>query len=453
MEKKHLNTEYQILRKIAAGGMGELFVAVQQGRYQFQRQVVIKRLHPELAGDSLMRGLFIQEAVLSGRFHHPNLVQVYDIGEDESGLYMVMEYIDGMDLMGIVRASIARKKFLPLEHALCIVAQVAEGLQVVHSLADSRGKPLHLVHRDVTPSNILVTRNGIAKLVDFGVAKAESGEISADRSADIVAGKVNYMAPEAIAGHAVDHRVDLFGLGVILYELVLARRLFRGTPQEAQEAILHKPVPLPSVVRPGIDPDLEKILLKAVDKNPAYRYQSAAELVADIEAYALRRKISLSRMALGAYVCSFSSAELEVQDEAQPAPTDDVELDFDQGFGEGWGRSEAQGLEASSLVPDDLDDEAWLELMANPEKLAQRARERTGRFAAVPAPRPAMEREGEAERIPAAAPAASHPTAGDSPQPSPSSDVGRGARPDAVFWVGLALLAGMAGFALARFLF
>lgn len=452
MEKKRLQSEYQIVRKIAAGGMGELFLAVQQGNFQFQRQVVIKRLHPELAKDSLMRGLFIQEALVSGRFHHPNLVQVYGIAEDETGPFMVMEYIDGLDLMGVVRASIARRRFLPLAHALCIVAQVAEGLQMVHSLTDARGKALNLVHRDVTPSNILITRQGVAKLVDFGVALVEGDEMHAGKAADIVAGKVNYMAPEAISGGIVDHRVDLFGLGVILYELVLARRLFRGSAAEAQDAILHKPIPLPSAVRPDIDPELEKILLKAVDKNPDYRYQSAAELISDIENYAIRKGIRLSRLELGAYVRSFSATEPEFEGEfSQPAETDDIELDFDQGFGEGWGRSEAQGLDASEpLVPDDLDDESWLELMASPEKLAQVAKKgRTGRFAAVSGPAPAA----VAERKDEAASAGPEPAAMDVREPASESAVSRPARPDPVFWAGMILLAAGVGFAIARFLF
>lgn len=447
MEKK-LQTEYQIVRKIAAGGMGELFLAVQQGKFQFQRQVVIKRMHPELAHDTLMRSLFIQEAILSGRFHHPNLVQVYDIAEDATGPFIVMEYIDGIDLMGIVRASIARRKFLPLEHVLCIVAQVAEGLQTVHSLTDAKGKTLHLVHRDVTPSNILITRNGIAKLVDFGIAKAEGDSPSMQNKADIIAGKVNYMAPEVIAGGVVDHRVDLFGLGVILYELVLARRLFRGNAEEAQNAILHKPIPLPSAVRPNIDPELEKILLKAVEKNPEYRYQTAAELVVDIEQYAIHKGIRLSRLELGAYVRSFSTNEIETSDEVVPATEPvDIILDFDQGFGEGWGRSAAGGLNTSNLlVPDDLDDESWLELMANPEKLAQLAKSRTGKFAAIIEPHPAHEQVKSSTE-----------TSTETPQPAIESSLAAIQTPrtrfDVVFWAGIAILAGVAGFAIARFLF
>ncbi|MBU1068498.1 protein kinase, partial [Myxococcota bacterium] len=143
MENTTLGNQYQIVRKIATGGMGELFVANQFGEFNYQRQVVIKRLHPELATDALHRGLFIQEAVLSGRFNHPNLVHVHGITEDSNGLYMVMEYIVGMDLMGLVRAAIARRSFLPLEHALCIIAQIGEGLETVHSITDARGRPLN----------------------------------------------------------------------------------------------------------------------------------------------------------------------------------------------------------------------------------------------------------------------------------------------------------------------
>jgi len=469
MENTTIGNQYQIVRKLATGGMGELYVANQFGEFNYQRQVVIKRLHPELASDRLHRGLFIQEAVLSGCFHHPNLVHVHGITEDEHGLYMVMEYIAGMDLMGLVRAAIARRSFLPLEHALFIIAQIGEGLAAVHSLTDSRGRPLRLVHRDVTPSNILITQDGIAKLVDFGVARVQGGgPAAADPAvdeADIIAGKVNYMAPEMLSGGRIDHRVDLFGLGVILYELVLGRRLFRGTPVEARAAILERPIPLPSVVKPGIDTDLEKILLKAVDKNPEYRYQSAAALVADLEKYAVERKIRFSRLRLAKYLLRFTlggsadgSEEGGADPEAPASEWDGVELDFDQGFGEGWGRSGAEGIQVAENSLPDLDDEEWLELMGSPEKLAERKRSRpvfVVREGAGARPGPAgprTEADGpsatfEPEPVPAAAWAtegAGRPS--DAASPRGASGWGAAA------WIALALAVGVAGFALAKIL-
>ncbi|MBU1244807.1 serine/threonine protein kinase [Myxococcota bacterium] len=456
MENTTLGNQYQIVRKIATGGMGELFVANQFGEFNYQRQVVIKRLHPELANDALHRGLFIQEAVLSGRFNHPNLVHVHGITEDSNGLYMVMEYIVGMDLMGLVRAAIARRSFLPLEHALCIIAQIGEGLETVHSITDARGRPLNLVHRDVTPSNILITHNGIAKLVDFGVARVRSEGGQPGQDADIIAGKINYMAPEMLSGGAIDHRVDLFGLGVILYELVLGRRLFRGTPEEAREAILSRPIPLPSVVKPGIDPDLEKILLKAVDKNPEYRYQSAGELVLDLEKFAAERKIRFSRLKLARYLQRFNQPDKAV-DAAEPEPESGIEdwegvqLDFDQGFGEGWGQSETQGMNIPENSMPDMDDEEWLELMGSPEKLAQRQRSRpvfairegTGAHAASAPTAAAADTAfefGEGKSLPQPA------LSGTSVSSSPRSGWGPAA------WIALALAVGVAGFMLARVL-
>lgn len=464
MENTLIGNQYQVVRKLATGGMGELFVANQFGEFNYQRQVVIKRLHPELATDRLHRGLFIQEAVLSGCFHHPNLVHVHGITEDEHGLYMVMEYIAGRDLMGLVRAAIARRSFLPLEHALCIIAQIGEGLQAVHSLTDSRGRPLNLVHRDVTPSNILITQEGLAKLVDFGVARVQgqgtAGGDPAVDEADIIAGKINYMAPEMLAGGKIDHRVDLFGLGVILYELVLGRRLFRGTPAEAREAILTRPIPLPSVVKPGIDPDLEKILLKAVEKKPEHRYQTAAELVAGLEGYAVERRIPFSRLRLANYLQKFSqtAGAPDVEEPAgaggaEASEWDGVQLDFDQGFGDGWGRSGAEGIQVAENSLPDLDDEEWLELMGSPEKLAERKRSRpvfvvregTGPKAASPVgpaaafepeelPAAAWVPEGAGSPVEAAAPTAKAPGWG------PAA------------WIALALAVGVAGFALAKIL-
>ncbi len=458
MENTILGNQYQIVRKIATGGMGELYVANQAGEFNYQRQVVIKRLHPELSTDPLHRGLFIQEAVLSGMFNHPNLVHVHGITEDENGLYMVMEYIVGRDLMGLVRAAIARRSFLPLEHSLFIIAQIGEGLEMVHKLSDARGRPMHLVHRDVTPSNILITHNGIAKLVDFGVARVRSEGGKQTAEADIIAGKINYMAPEMLSGGSIDHRVDLFGLGVILYELVLGRRLFRGTPEEAREAILTRTIPLPSMVKPGIDPDLEKILLKAVDKNPEYRYQSAGELVSDLEEFAVERKIGFSRLKLARYLQRFNAPEKAEEAVAEPeAGAEDwegVQLDFDQDFGEGWGQSETQGMNLPENSLPDLDDEEWLEMMGSPEKLAQRQRARpvfvvregTG---AAAAPTPAavdapIDYGDDGKSLPQ--PARSGASAKASAEPAS----GRGWGPAA--WIALALAVGVAGFMLARVL-
>ena len=458
MENTILGNQYQVVRKIATGGMGELYVANQSGEFNYQRQVVIKRLHPELSSDALHRGLFIQEAVLSGMFNHPNLVHVHGITEDEHGLYMVMEYIVGMDLMGLVRAAIARRSFLPLEHALFIICQIGEGLEMVHSLTDARGRPMHLVHRDVTPSNILITQNGIAKLVDFGVARVRAEGAKETADAEIIAGKINYMAPEMLSGGSIDHRVDLFGLGVILYELVLGRRLFRGTPAEAREAILTRTIPLPSMVKPGIDPDLEKILLKAVDKNPQYRYQSAGELVLDLEKFAVERKIRFSRLKLAKYLQRFNAPDRAEEAAAEPESGGEdwegVQLDFDQGFGEGWGQSETQGMNIPENSLPDLDDEEWLEMMGSPEKLAQRQRSRpvfrvvegaAAPVASAGAPEAPAEFGDDGRSLPQPAPAA-----GPAKAAAPASAAGSGFGPAA--WIALALAVGVAGFMLAKIL-
>ncbi len=462
MENTVLDNQYQILRKIATGGMGELYLANQTGNFGYQRQVVIKRLHPELFSDDLHRNLFIQEAVLSGRFTHPNLVQVHGIIEDENGLYMIMEYIVGMDLMGLVRSAIARRSFLPLRHTLHIIAQIGEGLAAVHNLTDSRGRPMHTVHRDVTPSNILITSSGIAKLVDFGVARVLGDTFGTET--DIIAGKINYMAPEMLSGGDIDHRVDLFGLGVILYELVVGKRLFRGTPEEARDAILNRPILLPSAVKPGLDPDLEKILLKAVDKNPDYRYQKAEDLVEDLEKYALEHQVGFSRLALSRYLRRFSRTEDAGSDDPEPiAP--EITLDFDQGFGEGWGTSEAQGLQLDEPeLPENMDDESWFELMASPEKMARHKRDTQSSrpVVAEPAasPRPAVQDdepdgepvEDEEPAEPAAVrlrvtplPKKAKSQESDSPDKKATND-----NRIPVGWIALALAVGAAGFFLAR---
>ncbi|MBN2725526.1 MAG: serine/threonine protein kinase [Deltaproteobacteria bacterium] len=361
MDKTLVASRYEIEKKLATGGMGEIFLARQLGDFGFQRKVVIKRLHEELCSETVHRDFFIQEAVISGKFDHPNIIHVYDVGADEQGLFMIMEYILGRDLMSIVRQSIKLKSFIPLEHALNIIAQIGEGLDYVHSLKDDSGDSLHLVHRDVTPSNIIVTLEGTAKLVDFGVAAVSGEDLSPGDG--IIPGKMNYMAPELIEGHKPDKRADIFSLGVMFYELAVGRRLFKGSPDEVSRIILNSPVPLPTAAKNDMDPELELIILKCLEKDPDYRYSSARELVSDIESYCLKNKISLGKYALSRYIKELFRIS-PVKEVEQP----EDDFDLDESF---WDDFQDDHLVVAVIPPDfgdDLDDETYFEIMGNPDK-------------------------------------------------------------------------------------
>jgi serine/threonine protein kinase len=364
-----LSNRYEVIRKIATGGMGELYLAESKGDNDFKRHVVIKRLHKELHSQDIYKDFFIQEAILSGKFHHPNIVQVYDMGKDEDGLFMVMEYILGKDLMSLVRKSISRKSFIPMNHALNIILQIGEGLSYVHSLKSDKGKPLGMVHRDVTPQNIIITLNGFAKLVDFGVAAVNGTGTSPGEG--ILPGKINYMAPELLKGHNPDKRADIFSLGVLLYELTVGKRLFKGTREKVRELITSGSFPVPTNIIKGFNPQLEQIILKSLENNPDFRYSNAGEMVSEIENFALENSMIISRSSMANYLKSLFVMETGhhvVDDEVEH---EEIDLDLDINFLEEWNEEGAMGAELHNYDLEDLDDEKYFEIMANPDKLAE----------------------------------------------------------------------------------
>jgi serine/threonine protein kinase len=366
-DKNNKIGKYSIEKKLATGGMGELYLASNTGKHGFKRKVVVKRLHQELNDDHIYREFFIREAILSGKFYHPNIVQVYHMDEDKEGLYMVMEYILGHDLMSIVRQSIRKKAFIPLHHALNIVMQIGEGLAYVHSLKDKKGKSLQLVHRDVTPSNIIVSMSGFAKLVDFGVAAIKGDENKPQGG--IIPGKINYMAPELIKGKEPEARSDIFSLGIMLYELTVGKRLFKGNSEKVREIILNKPIPAPTVHKKDFDPELEKIILKSLDKDPDYRYQQALDMVLDLEKYIRTNSLPSSHLELSEYIKNlFRVSNIpHIEKLKNKVERDEIELDFDEDFLNDWSDEGALGAELPEEIPD-MDDEEYFAIMADPKK-------------------------------------------------------------------------------------
>ncbi|HLU66195.1 MAG TPA: serine/threonine-protein kinase [Kofleriaceae bacterium] len=274
---------YELLRRIAHGGMAELFAARMSGAGGFEKTVALKRILPELAGDRQFVAMFLDEARIAATLNHPNVVQVYDIDSVDGQYYISMEYLRGLDLGVVTKALRARQRTLPLPLALRIIMDVASGLHHAHEKRDVHNRPLGIIHRDVSPRNVFLTEDGVVKLVDFGIAKARD-RLAVTRTGT-VKGKFPYMAPEQIAEHAIDRRADVFSLGVLLWEVTCGRRLFTGaTDYVVLRKILHQPVPRPSEVVPGYPPALERIVMRALARDPDQRTASAEALRGELEA-------------------------------------------------------------------------------------------------------------------------------------------------------------------------
>ncbi|MBK8266380.1 MAG: serine/threonine protein kinase [Nannocystis sp.] len=290
--------KYELISRLAAGGMAELFVARAQAIYGFEKVVVLKRIIPAFAADQDFVRMFLREARLAATLQHPNIAQVYDVGEDDGVLFFAMEYVLGQDLRRIVRAVRARESWLTLEHILQIIIGTAAALHYAHEREDSAGRHLGIVHRDVSPSNIMVTYDGGVKLVDFGIARvSSSGDTT---STGVLKGKIPYMSPEQCRGEKLDRRSDVFSLGVILWELACCRRLFVGENDLAlAQRIASEDAPPPSSILPNFSPALEAIIMRALARDREQRYATAQELREELEEFARERRLGLSSVSLG----------------------------------------------------------------------------------------------------------------------------------------------------------
>ena len=272
--------KYELVRQIAVGGMAEIWLASQQGPGGFSKQLVIKRVLPQFAGDARFTDMFLDEARLVAQLSHPNIGQIFDLGEVDGGYFIAMEYIEGMDLADLIEIARSCGEPLPAELVAYIVSQMLQGLEHAHNFIDQSGAHATIVHRDVTPHNVLISNDGAVKLVDFGVARAR--ENRSKTQAGAVKGKFAYMAPEQINGDLIDRRVDLFATGIVLFEALTGELPF-GDDLAAVNNILTSTPPDPQAMRPDV-PDLVcRILDFALAKNPDDRYQTAQDMLEDLE--------------------------------------------------------------------------------------------------------------------------------------------------------------------------
>jgi serine/threonine-protein kinase len=272
---------YELLCPIAEGGMASVWVARQRGKHGFEKLVAIKTILPKFAADIRFQEMFLDEARIAARIEHLNVAQILDLGEEHEILYLAMEYVDGDAVSKLNRACQKKGVKIPTGIVLRVMADTCAGLHEAHELKDPTGRLLEIVHRDVSPHNVLVSTKGIAKLIDFGIAKARS-RVGTDTNSGVLKGKIQYMAPEQALGRPVDRRADVWAVGAIVYHLLAGKPPYEGDNQLATLHLLgsgRPPVPLP----PGIHPSIAGVVRKALAHAPENRYATAAELREAIE--------------------------------------------------------------------------------------------------------------------------------------------------------------------------
>jgi len=277
--------KYQLLDKIAVGGMAEMFRAKLTGAQGFEKLIAVKKILPNLSGEENLVTAFIDEAKLAALLHHENIIQIYDFGSMDDQYFIAMEYLFGKDLRTITRTARKKDLALGLENILYIISRICAGLDYSHNLKDLQGKPLNIIHRDINPQNILITYEGQVKIIDFGIAKAASHNTQTKEN--LIKGKLAYMSPEQANGQQIDHRSDIFSTGIILYELLAARRMFSGETMHVLSLVREAQYDPPEEVIPDLPSKLNAILHQALAKDPDDRYKNAGEMLADIEEFML----------------------------------------------------------------------------------------------------------------------------------------------------------------------
>ena len=299
--------------------MAEIWLARAKGIEGFEKLVVVKKLLPRIEHDATLVSMFLDEARVAATLHHPNVVQVYDIGIGSGNdYYFSMEFVYGQDLSHLLRRAAAARKPVSLDTALTIILGMCAGLHYAHEKEGADGKPLKLVHRDVSPQNVLISYDGAVKIMDFGIAKATSNsQVTRDGT---LKGKIAYMSPEQGVSGTLDRRSDLFSLAIMLWELTTFRRLFKADSDfETLRRIIQEDVPSPLKYRPSCPPELERIIMKGLRRKPEERYQTAEEMQLDLEAFAREQRLVISSVSLSRYIRDLFSDRVDAWAQAQAA--------------------------------------------------------------------------------------------------------------------------------------
>jgi eukaryotic-like serine/threonine-protein kinase len=309
---------YLLLERISVGGMAEVYKAKEYGVEGFERTVAVKRILPHVAEDEEFIAMFKDEAKIAVQLNHGNIAQIYNLGNEQDSFYIALEYINGRDLRAIFQKCQQQGKPMPISQACYVIMKICEGLDYAHNKKDKYQRELNIIHRDVSPPNILVSFEGEVKLIDFGVAKA-AGRASRTQ-AGILKGKFGYMSPEQVRGMPLDRRSDVFSVGVVLFEMLTGTRLFQADTDFATlEKVRAVEVPRPSSLNPEINKPLENIMYKALAREPEQRYQSAIELHDELQAFMFAQGLFYSRKDLAGWMRHQYAREIELEKEKDKA--------------------------------------------------------------------------------------------------------------------------------------
>jgi serine/threonine-protein kinase len=440
------DNRYRITERVASGGMAEVFRGVAESMRGFKKNIAIKRILPSLTKNKKFVAMFLDEARLSLSLQHANIVQVFDIGHTEDTYFIVMEYVDGIDLKALLDWRRRIGKRVPIAHSLYLVMEICKGLSYAHDLVSPENDaPLGIVHRDVSPPNVLISKQGEIKVVDFGLAKATSQVEVTDPG--VVKGKMSYLSPEAARGEEVDHRADIFAVGILLYEMLTGKRLFYGeTDYQTVELVRNAKIPPVRPQNPQVEPELEDIVRKSLAKRKEDRFQSAIDLQDALAQYSYSRGLKVISRDIAELVRQCLDDRRLQSGEGKPKPSiveqflqDDLvkftSVDFED--------PGAQPLSADELGPaagaapafegDFVDPRAWAEERPTPgldsgslKALEERRTTREAPIATPPPPPP--HRPAERMRVPTPPPKPIEPTPGPEalasmlePTPSPET--------------------------------
>jgi eukaryotic-like serine/threonine-protein kinase len=290
MAEARAQNTYRVTERLESGGMAEVFRGESTSLAGFKRQVAIKRVLPHLASNEKFIRMFLDEARLSARLTHANIVQVFDIGHVENTYFIVMEFIDGVNLKAVIEFVRNRRQPFPLPLAVHVMIKVCEGLQYAHEATDSDNKNLNIVHRDISPPNILISKRGEVKIVDFGLAKAAHSVEKTEPG--VVKGKFSYLAPETAMGEEADPQADLFAVGIMLWEMLAGRKLFQGeTDYQTVKMVQQAVVPPIRTINSAVPEDLDKILRKALSKSKADRYRTSEQFSEELAEFLILHRL------------------------------------------------------------------------------------------------------------------------------------------------------------------
>jgi len=378
--------KYQLIKRIAVGGMSEIFLASQGGLEGFERAVIVKCIREDLHAEREVAQMFLDEARIAACLKHSNIVHLYDVGQDDRDSYLAMEYIFGRDLMQIGERARRLGWELPIPFLVKVMCDCLAGLHYAHEVAEFEDRPLKMIHRDISPQNIIVSFDGVTKLLDFGIAKAEA-RLSKTR-AGVLKGKYAYMSPEQVRGKPLDHRTDLFSLGVVFYEVITGTRLFqRDTDYSTMEAVDRCEVPPIRVLRKDVPRRLMRVLRKAMRSKPNRRFGSAKDMERTLSKLLKGSAVEQASQVSG-YMRKLFAHELDVRDQAlEEAAEGEREIILSTGF-EMIGEKDTR----VSPVP-----EAPLALRRYQEILAEREGEQT-QIREAPGPPTARARPGNGRK-------------------------------------------------------